>query len=124
MRLHTILKNGALFVLLLMAAVPVCAIQQTPPTRVGIMRAMVMRLTGIKRILLNLFLFTKAAQEKASAYWIQKNTKQCPRCAVNIEKDGGCPRIGCTQCHHNFCWYCLSSWDMDRYQCSAHCGNR
>ena len=47
--------------------------------------------------------------------------KQCPRCTAPIEKNGGSPRIGCTQCRYSFCWDCLAPWNMDRHQCSAHC---
>ncbi|KAH8733118.1 hypothetical protein GQ44DRAFT_586017, partial [Phaeosphaeriaceae sp. PMI808] len=33
--------------------------------------------------------------------------KQCPKCGINIEKDGGCSHMRCNRCRHNFCWDCL-----------------
>jgi hypothetical protein len=33
--------------------------------------------------------------------------KPCPKCGVNIEKQGGCDHMTCRKCHHNFCWQCL-----------------
>ncbi|XP_029938846.1 E3 ubiquitin-protein ligase RNF14-like [Salarias fasciatus] len=40
--------------------------------------------------------------------WIEKNSKPCPHCSRKIEKNGGCNRMYCTQCHHCFCWACLT----------------
>ncbi|CAF1286025.1 unnamed protein product [Rotaria sordida] len=39
--------------------------------------------------------------------WIKKNSKKCPRCQCNIEKDGGCDHITCQKCRYEFCWDCL-----------------
>ncbi|XP_070501997.1 E3 ubiquitin-protein ligase DDB_G0292642 [Chironomus tepperi] len=39
--------------------------------------------------------------------------KNCPMCAVPIEKDEGCAQMMCKRCKHVFCWYCLASLDDD-----------
>ena len=36
-----------------------------------------------------------------------QNTKQCPRCKIPIEKNGGCDWMQCMQCKIYFCWECL-----------------
>merc|ERR1719350_354509 len=36
--------------------------------------------------------------------------KQCPRCGVFIEKDGGCDHVTC-QCGYDFLWSTLEAWD-------------
>lgn len=38
--------------------------------------------------------------------------KNCPMCAVPIEKDEGCAQMMCKRCKHVFCWYCLASLDV------------
>lgn len=48
--------------------------------------------------------------------WILHNTKPCPMCHVNIQKNGGCMHITC-KCRYEFCWVCMGKW------CSRHnCG--
>jgi hypothetical protein len=37
--------------------------------------------------------------------------KPCPKCGVNIDKDGGCDHMTCHTCRHNFCWQCLVPYD-------------
>eukprot|EP00004_Rigifila_ramosa_P012203 TRINITY_DN2630_c0_g1_i1.p1 TRINITY_DN2630_c0_g1~~TRINITY_DN2630_c0_g1_i1.p1 ORF type:complete len:339 (-),score=33.99 TRINITY_DN2630_c0_g1_i1:53-967(-) len=39
--------------------------------------------------------------------WISKYTKDCPRCATPIFKDGGCNSMICQACGHEFCWMCF-----------------
>lgn len=39
--------------------------------------------------------------------------KQCPVCAVFIERDQGCAQMLCKSCKHTFCWYCLQNLDGD-----------
>ena len=50
-----------------------------------------------------------------NANWIRINTKPCPQCGKNIEKNGGCLHMTCNKkiggCGHHFCWLCLGSWD-------------
>lgn len=48
--------------------------------------------------------------------WILKNTKQCPKCFVNIEKKGGCMHMTCTKCKHEFCWICFGNWNKHECQ--------
>jgi hypothetical protein len=43
--------------------------------------------------------------------WIEVNSKKCPNCETNIEKDKGCMKMDCSSCNHLFCWLCLRPWD-------------
>jgi len=45
-----------------------------------------------------------------AAMWITANTKKCPNCKVNIEKNQGCMHMTCRQCRHEFCWLCKGDW--------------
>lgn len=38
--------------------------------------------------------------------YICSYTKDCPKCHVTIEKNGGCNHMTCRKCHHEFCWTC------------------
>ena len=42
-------------------------------------------------------------------------TKKCPKCKVDIEKEGGCQYMRCSKCHTEFCWHCLAV--CPRYIC-------
>ena len=44
----------------------------------------------------------------------RKLIKECPRCSLNISKDGGCRKVLCSRYKCKFCWDCLS---IDGYQC-------
>ena len=35
------------------------------------------------------------------------NTQRCPRCHVQIEKNGGCSHMHCSRCDHHFTWQSL-----------------
>lgn len=38
------------------------------------------------------------------------HTKKCPKCGINVEKNGGCMHMTCVNCKHDFCWMCLQDW--------------
>lgn len=56
--------------------------------------------------------------EFKNAAWIKKNTKKCPRCNVNIQKNDGCNHMTCRNqaCRHEFCWICMANWNA-HYEC-------
>jgi hypothetical protein len=58
-----------------------------------------------------------SAAEKATQEWKDANTKQCPRCKTNIEKNGGCLHMTCSNagCKHEFCWNCMKRWDSNEH---------
>jgi ariadne-1 len=45
-----------------------------------------------------------------TAKWLQVNTKDCPKCGVAVEKNGGCQHMSCVKCNHQYCWHCLKNW--------------
>ncbi|XP_055854750.1 E3 ubiquitin-protein ligase ariadne-1 isoform X1 [Episyrphus balteatus] len=55
----------------------------------------------------------KCDDDSETSNWIAANTKECPKCNVTIEKDGGCNHMVCKNqnCKHEFCWVCLGSWE-------------
>lgn len=55
----------------------------------------------------------KCDDDSETANWIAANTKECPKCFVTIEKDGGCNHMICKNqnCKHHFCWVCLGPWE-------------
>lgn len=57
----------------------------------------------------------KAADEGATVCWIHLNTKSCPACHVNIEKNQGCNHMTCRKCKHEFCWICFDDWKKQGY---------
>ncbi|KAG7345581.1 IBR/half ring-finger domain containing protein [Nitzschia inconspicua] len=50
----------------------------------------------------------------AQKIWIKANTRPCPSCHVNIEKNDGCNHMVCSnpQCLHEFCWICRKDWKL------------
>ncbi|KAG1680888.1 E3 ubiquitin-protein ligase arih1l [Nymphon striatum] len=55
----------------------------------------------------------KCDDDSETSNWIAANTKECPKCNVTIEKDGGCNHMVCKNqsCKADFCWVCLGPWD-------------
>ncbi|KAK0277912.1 hypothetical protein LTR35_009749 [Friedmanniomyces endolithicus] len=54
--------------------------------------------------------------EAKSEKFIKKKCKQCPKegCKANIEKNGGCDHVLCTQCGTGFCWPCMAVYEARR----------
>lgn len=55
----------------------------------------------------------KCDDDSETSNWIAANTKECPKCHVTIEKNGGCNHIICKNqaCRTEFCWVCLGAWE-------------
>ena len=60
----------------------------------------------------------ESTKEKGSGedfIWMKENTKNCPRCGLNIEKNQGCNHMTCRRglggCGHEFCWVCMGPWN-------------
>jgi hypothetical protein len=49
-----------------------------------------------------------------SRRWIIKNSKKCPNCPYQIEKNDGCDHMICIKCRHEFCWSCLAGFQPIR----------
>ncbi|KAI1280441.1 putative E3 ubiquitin-protein ligase ariadne-2 [Halotydeus destructor] len=66
---------------------------------------------------------TKCADDSETANYISANTKDCPKCHICIEKNGGCNHLTCYSCKHDFCWMCLGDWKThgsEYYECSRY----
>ncbi|GLG98788.1 RBR-type E3 ubiquitin transferase, partial [Gryllus bimaculatus] len=66
---------------------------------------------------------TKCADDSETANYISAHTKDCPRCHICIEKNGGCNHMQCYNCKHDFCWMCLGDWKShgsEYYECSRY----
>lgn len=48
----------------------------------------------------------------------QELVMPCPRCKRDVEKNGGCRSMKCTNCHCNFCWNCGEEFQR-QYQCGC-----
>uniref|UniRef100_A0A8C3AJ81 RBR-type E3 ubiquitin transferase n=1 Tax=Cyclopterus lumpus TaxID=8103 RepID=A0A8C3AJ81_CYCLU len=60
---------------------------------------------------------TKCADDSETANYISAHTKDCPKCNICIEKNGGCNHMV------NFCWMCLGDWKThgsEYYECSRY----
>ncbi|KAK0429294.1 hypothetical protein QR680_011298 [Steinernema hermaphroditum] len=55
--------------------------------------------------------------DSGTLHWVKANTKKCPKCQTDIEKNGGCHRMTCTQtsCGYEFCWNCMKKWTVHGY---------
>lgn len=66
---------------------------------------------------------TKCADDSETANYISAHTKDCPKCNICIEKNGGCNHMLCYNCKHDFCWMCLGDWKShgsEYYECSKY----
>lgn len=69
---------------------------------------------------------TKCADDSETANYISAHTKDCPKCHICIEKNGGCNHMQCYNCKHDFCWMCLGDWKAHGtvyYECSRYKDN-
>ncbi|KAF1933454.1 uncharacterized protein M421DRAFT_197634 [Didymella exigua CBS 183.55] len=67
----------------------------------------------------------KRREDQQSERTIKRlGAKPCPKCGVNIQKNGGCDHMKCKRCRHNFCWECLGLYngspDIHAKTCSHH----
>ncbi|TKR95455.1 hypothetical protein L596_009621 [Steinernema carpocapsae] len=61
----------------------------------------------------------KQKDDSETLNWINTNTKTCPKCRSQIEKNGGCIHMTCRlpSCGHEFCWICFGDWRGHSYEC-------
>ena len=65
----------------------------------------------------------KCEDDSETANYMTAHTKDCPKCNVCIEKNGGCNHMQCYKCKHDFCWVCLGDWSAhgtSYYECSKY----
>jgi len=64
----------------------------------------------------------KCNDDSETGHWLGANTKDCPRCSVLVEKNGGCNHMTCRQCSHEWCWMCNKPWKghTDYYSCAKY----
>ena len=53
--------------------------------------------------------------DKEFKTWAQKNTRPCPKCGSNIEKNRGCNHMTCP-CGYQFCWLCMQEYTKDHFK--------
>jgi ariadne-1 len=56
--------------------------------------------------------------------WLKLNTKPCPKCKVQIQKNQGCMHMTCSQCRYEFCWLCMGDYknhskETGKYLCNS-----
>ena len=54
-------------------------------------------------------IFRFAFQDAKSEKWIKDNSKKCPSCKSDIQKNSGCNKMTCYRCQCSFCWLCLTT---------------
>ena len=82
-------------------------------------------------------LWRESTREKGSGedfIWMKENTKNCPKCGINIQKNQGCNHMTCQRkaggCGFEFCWVCLGPWNahtitsIDSYYTCLNTGNK
>mmetsp|Transcript_547 Transcript_547/g.654 ORF Transcript_547/g.654 Transcript_547/m.654 type:complete len:638 (+) Transcript_547:37-1950(+) len=62
----------------------------------------------------------KCIDDSETIHWIGANTKDCPKCRIAVEKNGGCNHMTCRQCGYEWCWLCNRPWKghNDYYTCN------
>ncbi|EGC29458.1 hypothetical protein DICPUDRAFT_93146 [Dictyostelium purpureum] len=62
----------------------------------------------------------KCQDESETSHWKVANCKQCPKCNVSVEKNGGCMHMVCRQCQYEWCWECSKPWKghLNFYVCN------
>eukprot|EP01130_Rhizamoeba_saxonica_P003905 TRINITY_DN1618_c0_g3_i1.p1 TRINITY_DN1618_c0_g3~~TRINITY_DN1618_c0_g3_i1.p1 ORF type:complete len:826 (-),score=122.69 TRINITY_DN1618_c0_g3_i1:505-2982(-) len=60
-------------------------------------------------------------EDNKNKLWVEKNSKKCPKCESNIEKNGGCSHISCRFCEYQFCWICGRKYVSGNYVYSEEC---
>jgi len=46
---------------------------------------------------------------------VERPIKECPKCSVRIEKNGGCNHMTCRPCGHEFCWICTGVYTRGHF---------
>ncbi|CAH8382042.1 unnamed protein product [Eruca vesicaria subsp. sativa] len=64
----------------------------------------------------------KNKDESENTTWILANTKPCPNCKRQIEKNQGCNNMICSICRHMFCWACLGP--LGNHSCHRYKGDK
>ena len=54
----------------------------------------------------------KNSNDGETANWLLINTKKCPKCKADIQKNDGCNHMTCAACKHHFCWICLGKLSL------------
>ena len=49
-------------------------------------------------------------EEAENLKWLVENTRKCPKCLANTERNGGCNHMTCKTCHYEYCWLCFADW--------------
>lgn len=64
----------------------------------------------------------KCRDDSETTHWLGANTKECPKCKVAVEKNGGCMHMTCRHCTHEWCWLCSRPWKghNDYYSCNRY----
>uniref|UniRef100_A0A2K5I9T2 RBR-type E3 ubiquitin transferase n=1 Tax=Colobus angolensis palliatus TaxID=336983 RepID=A0A2K5I9T2_COLAP len=53
---------------------------------------------------------TKCADDSETVNYISAHIKDCPKCNICIEKNGGCNHMQRSKCIHDFCWMYPEDW--------------
>ncbi|KAI2662942.1 E3 ubiquitin-protein ligase arih1l [Labeo rohita] len=64
----------------------------------------------------------KCDDDSETSNWIAANTKECPKCHVTIEKDGGCNHMVCRNqnCKAEFCWRSRAALQRYLFYCNRY----